>query len=170
MASRWSEGRVTWLILGLVAGIGLSTIWPHEPVQAAATDRAPQFAIVSTNIQAQIDPLEGVFTLDFLTGDLKGAVLSRQARRFTTFYYRNVAGDFTQDKNAKLSYAITSGSISLQGAAGATPATSVLYIAELTSGKLNAYGFMWKETPQTIPVQPILPVDSYLFREPLEAE
>lgn len=170
MASRWNESRVTWLVIGLLAGMAISTIWPHEPVQAAATDRSAQFAIVTVNVQAQIDPLEGVFTLDFLTGDLKGAVLSRQTGKFTAFYYRNVASDFTVDRNAKLSYAITSGNATLQARGGATPATSLLYIAELTSGKVNAYGFLWKETTVPIAPQLMLPVDSYLFREPLEAE
>ena len=43
--------------------------------------------------------LEGVYFLDYLTGNLKGVVISLATGKFTTFYEYNVLRDFQLDAN-----------------------------------------------------------------------
>src|SRR5438105_1257650 len=73
-----ADGRAAWLVVGLVAGLGVSSFWPHEAAYAT-TDRSTQFAMCSGPVGGFVgltNPIDGVFTLDFLTGDLKWAVLN----------------------------------------------------------------------------------------------
>lgn len=161
--------RMLWLAVGLAAGLAVAYVWPHEPALANATDRSDNYALTTAQA-ALIDPIEGIFTLDFLTGDLKGAVLNRQVGKFTAFYYRNVTQDFGLDASAQPRYTIMTGAAQLTNRGGVTFAPAVIYVAELTSGKVACYAFPWRETSSRTPVIPLVPVDSFQFRQPVEAE
>jgi hypothetical protein len=165
MRSLISDSRKVWLVVGLIAGLAIANFWPHEQAYAVATDRDAQFAMCTLQVSI-IDPIEGIFVLDFLTGSLKGAVINRQGGVFTTYYYRNLAADFNVDPKTEPHYAIVSGQAQLPAASGTTPASSLIYIGELTSGKVIAYAFPWKETRSVIPPVPLLPVANFQFREP----
>jgi hypothetical protein len=53
----------------------------------------------------------------------------------------------------------------LNSFSGATTATGVVYIGELTSGKIVAYRFPFKISKQVLPVHEILPIAFFPFRE-----
>lgn len=166
-------GRGIWLTVGLVAGLAISYVWPHEPVLAYGTDRDAQFAMCVCPVGGLAgisDSIDGIFTLDFLTGDLRGAVLNRQVNKFTAFYFRNVARDFDIDPKKEPHYSIISGMATIAGQGGISFASGVLYVGELTSGKVHCYAFPWKETPRPVPVIPLVPVDAYQFRQAAEKE
>src|SRR5690606_31555016 len=108
MRDRVLDHRGVWVVLGLVAGLAVTAFWPHEQAYAVATDRDAHFAITTLNVGV-IDPIEGVFVLDFLTGSLRGAVLNRQVGKFTAFYERDLAVDFGLDPKTEPRFAIVSG-------------------------------------------------------------
>ena len=108
-------------------------------MHAGTSDRDDKFGMLTLPVKdLQLagvrDHLEGVFVLDFLTGQIKGAVLGRGGK-FTHYYFRNVAADFQVDPSATPHFAFVQGVAQLPGQGRATPATGVLYIGELTSGK-----------------------------------
>ena len=159
--------RMVWLAAGLVAGLAIASVWPHEPAYAVTTDRDAKFAMTTCTVSVvAVDPIEAIFVLDFLTGSLKGAVLNRQIGKFTAFYYRNLALDFKVDPKSEPHYVIVNGQAQLSGNAGLQFASSVLYIGELTSGKIVCYGFPWKESRTPLAPFQLVQVDGFQFREP----
>jgi hypothetical protein len=160
-----TDRRMVWLLVGVLAGLGLASFWPAEPVQALATDRSDRFAITTVDVGPGMP--DAVFVLDFLTGRLTGALINSQSGVFTNFYFRNVASDFIVDPNAKAKYAMIPGVGVWNVAAGAAQsATGVLYIGELTSGKIVAYRFPYRNSPEPLgEVFTLQPFAFYSFRE-----
>lgn len=156
------KSRMMWLTTGLVAGLCISYFWPHEPVKAASNDRDAKFGIMTTPVAINVD---GVFVLDYLTGRMSGAVIEQNSGKFTHTYARSVAADFSVDPKATPHYAFVGGRAALAGRGGVSPATSVIYVGELSSGKVMAYGINYKITRRPIPTQPFVPLDAFQFRE-----
>lgn len=167
MQPRENERRLVWMGLGLVAGLCLAYCWPHETAQAVATDREDRFAVCTVETQTQFGQPEAVFVMDFLTGRLTGAMLNQQSYAFTNFWFRNVAADFNLKANAaaKAKYCVIPGNAYLTSANGATTSTGVIYVGELTSGKVVAYSFQVRNSKTPLPVMPMEPVAFFPFRE-----
>lgn len=175
MRTAVSDSRLVWLVGGLLAGLGVAYFWPHEPAYATTADRDSNFALITvpvgTSAAGITDPIDGVFILDFLTGQLKGAVINRQVGKFSSFYYRNLAKDFKIDPQATPHYAIASGYAQVTNQRAVTFASGTLYIAELTSGYLAAYTFPWTEAPHQAPVTSELAyLDSFPWRQPTKKD
>jgi hypothetical protein len=169
------QNRVVWCVLGLAAGLAVAYLWPHEPVYATTADRDAQFAMltvpVGTSAAGINDPMDGVFVLDFLTGQLRGATINRQIGKFTNFYTANLARDFNVDPKAQPHYALVSGYSQLASQRGLTFASGMIYAGELSSGKIIAYAFPWKEAPRPAPqVIPLIAVDNFQWREPAQKD
>ena len=158
------NNRLAILGLGLVAGMCLSSIWPHEPAFAATTDRDSKFAMTTCEV-SDVSGVEGVFVLDFLTGQLQGGVLNGKAGKFQYTYNRNIAGDFNIDPNAEPHYAIVAGRANLTNTGRVQPAQGVVYIAELSSGRVAAYMFPYSASNRASAMVPMVPLDSFPFRE-----
>ena len=156
------QSRIFWLTTGLLAGLCISYLWPHEPVQAASNDRDSKFGIMTTPVGINV---EGVFVLDYLTGRLTGAVLDPNTGKFKHSYLRMVSADFNVDPKATPHYAFVGGRASLTGRRGFSPAGSVIYVGELTSGRVIAYTFDYKISRVALRVQPFRPMGSFPFRE-----
>ena len=171
MAVHRSDRKLVWLTLGFAAGLAMASIWPHEPLQAASSDRNEKFAIITAPVTAGgglVGGSEAVFVVDFLTGRLTGARLSRTRRNgtaFINFYYRNLAEDFHVNAGGEPYYAVTAGAAEIQSQGGAQWGQSALYVAELNSGKVGAYAIPYtvSQTPQ--PAVPLFPIDKFSFRE-----
>lgn len=162
-----------WLIAGLAVGYAAHAwqsdaefVLPLPPAHAVATDRYENFAIATGPLDSDV---EAVFVLDFLTGDLKAAVLSAQLARFNAFYEKNILEDMGIDPARNPRYLMVTGVANLRRGLGnqARPGMSVVYIAELTSGKIAAYGVPW--TPQLhnagVPFHgTLIPLDITQFR------
>jgi hypothetical protein len=169
VSSLQSGNRYLWLMAGVGLGLAMSWFFPQEPMHAGTSDRDEKFAMLTVPVKDVTfggvrDHLEGVFVLDFLTGQLKGAVLGKGGK-FTHSYFRNVAADFQVDPAANPHYAIVQGNAQLPSQGRFTMATGVVYVGEMTSGKVAAYGFIYNDT--TRPVGPIAltPLDTFPFRE-----
>ena len=155
-----------WLLVGFAAGLAVSSFWPNEPGFAAATDRSDKFAITTVRVDGDT---EAVFVLDFLTGRLQGAVFNQQSNMFVAYYYRNVARDFKISPDVEARYAIISGLGALQSRGQAQFGASALYIAELSSGRVNAYAIPYQVWNRPLPKPlPLVPMGTFSFRERLK--
>jgi len=156
-----NQNRTVWVIVGMIAGLCFANIWPHEPALADSTDRSKNFAILTVPVGV-LEAAEGVFILDFLTGRLTGAILNTRNGLFTHKYLRNVAQDFrVKDPN----YAIVSRQAILPNQGRIRMAGGVIYIAEMTSGKIICYGFPYSSSNKPGPIMPLRVISQMSFRE-----
>ena len=156
--------QIAFLAVGVAVGICLTSIWPHEPVFAATTDRDSRFAMATVDV-SDISGIEGVFCLDFLTGQIRGGVLHTRTGKFQYTYHRNIAADFNVDASAEPHFALVSGRANLPNARSTQLAQGVLYIAELSSGRVIAYTFPYQQGNNTAVNIQLTPLDTFQFRE-----
>ncbi len=174
MSNRLTDNRIAVLAFGLLAGLCLSTFWPHQPLSAGTSDRDKNFGMITVAARdialgGVSDKQDAVFVLDFVTGRLKGAVLNGRTGTFTNFYFRDVAADFDVDPTkGDPHYAIVAGISQLPARGRINWANGVLYIGELSSGRIHAYAFPYNATRgKQAPVQMTL-VDGFPFRQPMQ--
>lgn len=159
--SRWSV-FVVGAAIGLAVGISVSGVLPQVPVHAVATHGQDNFAICTGPVDQDI---EAVLFMDFLTGDLRGAVMGIQTRQFNALYEHNVLKDFPSGiKNPK--FLVVTGVADLRR--GQVPlGQTVVYVGEVTSGQVNAYGMPWTPGRQAITAgskHPLVLLDTMRFR------
>ena len=164
MNSRANERQLVWLICGVIGGLCLAYVWPHEHVYAGATDRDANFAICTVEVGPGTP--DAVFVLDFNTGKLQGAMLSPQTQTFTNFWFAHVAQDFKVPKKGKFTMIPGSGFLNAPNQGnGQAIATGVLYIGEVTTGMVGCYRFGYVNARAPMPPEPLQPVDVFPFRE-----
>jgi hypothetical protein len=164
MQSTWKDHRSAWFVVGLLAGLTIAYVWPHEPALAVGADSNSEFALCTTSVEL-LNPMEAVFVLDQFTGQVFGACLNRQTGKFTHFFVRNVAIDMRIPEGSQPKFAMVPGLISVVAASPIPPGNSALYIAEANSGIVAAYGFVYRESqipPGPVPLQLI---DSFQFKK-----
>ena len=133
--------RVLWLGVGVVVGLLLSGALPHSPANASASSQLDNLVISTGAVDGDG---EAVFILDALSGDVMGWVINPNSGTFTAVYKYNIIRDLGVDTNKGPKYVMVTGNQQFRrGAGGVKMAGSVLYIAELTSGKMVALGFPW---------------------------
>lgn len=145
----WSQSRPAWLVagvlLGLVVGMNLTGVWPSIPLHATATHGLDKFAIATGLVD---DTVEAIYFLDFLTGDMRAAVINPQTGKFNSFYSRNIATDFGA-VNAGARYLMVTGFADMpRGRANFQYAKSIVYVAEASSGVVAAYTIPWNSAFQ----------------------
>src|SRR4051812_46171536 len=79
-------------VLGLILGLNIEGLWPSVPLHAAATHGIDKFAIATGLVDSSV---EALYFLDFLTGDMRAAVINPKNGKFTSFFTRNIAADFS---------------------------------------------------------------------------
>lgn len=137
------------LIVGMALGGFLIAGWhgatSMPTARAVATHGADNFAIATGLVDAQI---EALFFLDYLTGDLRAAVVNRRNARFTAFFQHNVLADFpTIGEQPK--FLMVTGLAGLPRGAGPTQiGDSLVYVAEASSGQVAAYALPYNSTLQ----------------------
>ena len=65
--------------LGLVIGLNLEGLWPSVPLHATATHGIDKFAIATGLVDNSV---EALYFLDFLTGDMRAAVINPKTGKF----------------------------------------------------------------------------------------
>ncbi|MEQ8847259.1 hypothetical protein [Botrimarina sp.] len=114
---------------------------PPIVADAMATAAHDNF-VVATGLVA--DDVEGLFFLDFLTGDLKGAVINRRGPGFNGYFTYNIAADFNVGNVQNPKYLMVTGlARDLQTGGAGRMGRSVLYVVEATSGQAVVYGLPW---------------------------
>ncbi|MEX2118937.1 MAG: hypothetical protein WD847_04940 [Pirellulales bacterium] len=165
MVEAFKRSRVAALVAGFVVGIVAAGLLPHRPLEAVATDRQENFAIATGWVDAE---MEAVFFLDFLTGDLRAAVLSPINGKFNALYQTNILTALNVDVAKNPKYLMVTGQAQLRRGGGQIqPGASVVYVAELTGGKVAAYAVPWSKAASNSgqPVKgALVPLDSIQFR------
>lgn len=128
--------RWVWLCAGLVLGVVVTSLTPVKPLRAVATDRQDTLAICTTELTGG---LEAVFTLDFLTGELRGTALNATSRQFNLGYFANCAEDLKVEQGKTPKFVVVTGQAHISSRGQAQYAESLIYVAELTSGNLAVY-------------------------------
>ena len=131
--------------VGLVTGMLFAVCWPNVPLHAVSTDRTDGFAIATGYCDESV---EAVYFLDFVTGELTAAVVSRQNGRFNAFYTHNVFADLGINPGKPPRFLLTTGTADLRRSGGKTTALSrsLVYVAELQSGNVAAYAIPWSSS------------------------
>lgn len=136
----------TGLIVGLVVGINLRGRLPSVPLHASATDGLDNFAIATGLVD---DSVEGLYFLDFITGDLKCVVVNPKTGKFNSLFSYNIAQDFVSRGGGNPKYLMVTGLANMpRGRAKFQFSQSIIYIAEATTGEVAAYTIPWSSSAQ----------------------
>jgi hypothetical protein len=128
------------MVLGIFVGAVVAAAWvgvgQGSLVQATSTHGESNFAIATGPAD---NGIEAFYFLDFLTGDLRAAVISRRTFQFAALFERNIQADFgAPTKNPK--YLMVTGVADLPRGSGSSQiGSSLIYVAEATSGQVCAY-------------------------------
>ena len=163
------NSKLAWCVLGLAAGlvVGLNVagLWPQVPLHAVATHGQDNFAICTGPMDEDV---EAIFVLDSVTGDLKAAVLNVQTRRFNTLFEYNVVHDLPTANSKNPQYRMVSGVTNIrQAVAAGQLGKAVIYVAEVTTGQMVAYGVPWVPGRASSPIQvkaTLIPLDRWQYR------
>lgn len=135
------------MIVGMFCGAFLMSalfgVGQQVTVEASSTHGVDNFAIATGFVDRG---LEAIYFLDFLTGELRAAVISRRTGEFDSMYSYNVQQDFgTKIKNPK--YLMVTGIADLpRGNRNTQLGNSLIYIAEATTGQLYSYALPWNSS------------------------
>jgi hypothetical protein len=112
-------------------------------LRAMSSHGSDSFAIATGVIDEEA---EGLYTLDFLTGDLQCFVINRQLK-VAGWFKTNVAKELPPEGTKKPAYLISTGRINIQGAYGnQKPAGSICYVVDANTGNVAAYSFPWNKS------------------------
>ena len=130
-----------WIVFAAMLGLLLGGFLPRAPLHAVATDHIDNFAIATGPLS---DDLEGLFFLDFLTGSLKCAVLSRSTGKFMSAFETSVLDDIGVKATSNPKFMLVTGIADLRRTGGQMqPGNAVVYVAETTTGRVAAYAVPW---------------------------
>jgi hypothetical protein len=158
--SRWMKRRPYWLFgagftLGLAVGAamlvgalvgraidGMSELrFPETQLHATASDSGDTFAMATGMVS---DGVEGVFFLDFLTGDLQCWVMNRRTGQLGGLFKHNVVADLGIDTGKKPKYLMVTGLAPFsRGSSAVRTADSLVYVADENTGHFAAYALPW---------------------------
>jgi hypothetical protein len=150
---------------GLLLGLMMSGLWPNTALHAMATDRVDTYAMATGMVDEDV---EAVYFLDFLTGELKALVMGKQVGGISGVYTFNVAAHLGIDPSKNPRYMMVTGIVSLRrGGSRMQASRAVVYVAEISSGKMGAYAIPWNPSlaaaGQMVTLN-LVPVATYQFR------
>jgi hypothetical protein len=167
MSRMISWKQIPGLMAGILVGLAVAWLWPHEPAYATTGDRAQHFSMVTIPISDAangiINPLDGVFVLDFVTGQLRGGVINRQTGKFASFNFRELNKDFDVNPNQAPEFCMVTGYAQMPNQAGKQMSSGMIYIGEYNTGKVVGYTFPWVEQGMGGPLQ-MIPMDVFPWR------
>jgi hypothetical protein len=133
------------IVLGLIVGLNIQGLWPSVPLHAAATHGLDKFAIATGLVDNNV---EALYFLDYLTGDLRAAVVNPKTGKFNSFFTRNIAADFGGAGRA-MGYLLVTGTADMpRGTSNFQFARSIVYVADATTGQVAAYTIPWNSSLQ----------------------
>ncbi len=150
-------------VAGALTMAAVAYFMPPQAAQAPVASGNDKFTMVTVQLQ-ETGNIEGVFVLNHLTGLLVGGVVAEQTSKFAYRYVHNVAADFqTAAKDPK--YAIVTGVANLRANGGVAPAYGVIYVAELSSGAVIAYGFQRPSNRNAGTTMELVKLDFFQFAD-----
>lgn len=142
----------------------VATAVAPKPAQAPVAHGTDKFSMVTVPMLENGVP-EGVFVLNNLTGALVGGVLNEQTGKFGYRYLHNVAADFQTGNTPDPRYCIVTGPANLRSSGGVQPGFGVIYVGELSSGRVVAYGFQRPTTRNMGSTMPLAILDAFQFAD-----
>jgi hypothetical protein len=126
--------------IGLLMGSMFSPARPEIPLHAVATHSNDSLAMATFEIDGGV---EGLATLDTLTGELKVFVMNPRTFKFNMAGKTNVLAPLKVEKGKKVSLLMVSGVTRFVGAAGAgvNVAGGCVYVMDGNSGRFICYNF-----------------------------
>ena len=119
-------------------------------LKASASHGSDSFAMATGEIA---DGIEGLFCLDFLTGDLSCFVINPRTGGPGGIYGTNVTADLkpAAGTGKKPSYVMVTGQFQARGGnyGGSQIAGSLVYVADANSGTVAVYGMPWNKQATT---------------------
>jgi hypothetical protein len=153
------------IILGLVVGLNIKGLWPTVPLHATSTHGLDKFAIATGLVD---NGVEALYFLDYLTGDMRAAVINPKTGRFNSFFTRNIAADFG-GAGRSTGYLMVTGFADMpRGANNFQFAQSIVYVADVTTGSVAAYTIPWNSSMQAAGATQygqFQPLDVRMFRQ-----
>lgn len=140
--------------LGLLIGLGLlagvivtATLNPFadlgSQLHALATHGGDTMAIATGPID---EGVEGIFMLDFITGELTCQVMNPRTGTLAGLYRRTVAADLGVEPGKQPKYLMVTGTLQIrQNVSNVKPADSILYVADSNTGRYVAYLLPWNK-------------------------
>jgi len=121
----------------------LQLILPETALYATAATGAETLAAATGPID---DDIEGLFYLDFLTGELGCQVLNARGGTFNSAFRTNVIKDLgVSNKQKTPKYLLLTGLARFpRGASLARPSLSVIYVVDANTGNFAAYSVPWR--------------------------
>lgn len=115
-------------------------------LKASASHGSDTFAMATGDIA---DGVEGLFCLDYLTGELSCFVINPRSGQPGGLFQTNVTNDLKADKSTgkKPSYVLVTGQFQARGGSysGSTIASSLVYVADANEGTVAVYGMPWNK-------------------------
>ena len=165
--------------LGLLVGVGMSVgtvigmraaSWGSAPQNAQAAFEEIRLRATGTHGAESLamatglvdNEAEGVFILDYLTGDLQCFVLNPRVGKFTGWFKTNVVKELPVEKGKKPAYVMVTGGWNPRNYGSQSAAACVVYVADSNTGVFAAYSFPWvKGTTSTLAQQaaPMITLD-----------
>jgi hypothetical protein len=177
MIRHFLQHRVTLLVAGLAIGLCITSLaaviglhasgffesarvrWLETKLHAAAAQSGESMSIATGSID---EGIEGIFVLDFISGDLTCGVLNPRTGQVGGMFKRNVGADLGVQQGKQPKYLMTTGIYTAPAAGKNTrPAQSIVYVADSTSGKYIGYMLPWNSqllNSNVAQVQPMVPI------------
>ena len=118
------------LIVGLLFGVaflggyfvkdstGPTLLWPENAAMAAGGAQDDSFAMAVGRVDSNV---EGVYILDFLTGELTCTVLDYRGGKFRSIFKANVIKDLRIEQVGRRKFLMLSGEVNFPRGVGAAP-------------------------------------------------
>lgn len=137
------------LVVGMALGAALVAGWHGATsvprAHAVATHGSDNFAIATGLVD---DEYEALYFLDYLTGDLRAAIVNRRNAQFSAYFQHNVLADFGGVADQPKFLMVTGLASLVRGAGPTQLGKSLIYVAEATSGQVAAYVLPYNSTLQ----------------------
>ncbi len=189
----FSKSRSAVQLFAVVLALGLSLtvavlggVWIASSRTQNASFALPQLqasTAASSSVMAvatgQIsDNAEGIFFLDFLTGDLQCLVYYPRIGVFGARYYTNVQQQLPGGGRNPQYLLVTGSAVATGSTGGARPGNSLVYVTDVTSGMFASYAVPWDRTAESggrLQSGPLVytgggPIRNFVLREPAAAQ
>jgi hypothetical protein len=132
----------------LLAGfwLGTSRSYALPELQASSAASSDSMAVATGPIS---DDAEGIFFLDFNTGDLQCLVYYPRVGAFGARYFGNVLPQLGGSGRNSQYLMVTGQAITKGSTGGARPAASLVYVTDVTNGTFAAYAVPWDRTAES---------------------
>ena len=142
------------LTVGLFWMLGFSTDAdklqpPPIPLHASAAANGDNMGVATGPIG---EDAEGIFFLDYNTGDLQCLVYYPRVGAFGAHYYTNVAaalGGAAGGRKGKYLMVTGSAVVRATAATNTRPGASLVYVTDVSTGRFAAYSVPWDRTAET---------------------